>query len=411
MDEEQGQATSEDSINKVNMRMEYLSLVKLEDIQRHQKMKDQWVGEGERNSAFYHGSLRDINTALMCKWLWRFSNEEGAYWRCKMAEKYKVDYNGWDSKIPYQPFGTGLWKGICTNMKAFKEGLTARIGNGRKVKFWSDQWLGENPLKESFKELYKVSRKQNALVADMMQTDGNGRVLWDLDLPRRLSDQEAREFSQLSFLLETYELNGNEDTRLCRGERNGKFSVKSCYEVIHKGGIPNFTEIGIWDQLIPTKISFFIWLVYHNAAPTQDNLAKRGMVVVNRCYLCCADGETVDHLLLHCSFANEIWTSFLAEFGIRWAFQNQVKEVFEEGISSIFAEHGNYLWRLLPYAICWVLWKERNERYFNDKEKGVDKIIMEIKAQLLYWLGPSKKLGGIRFENLLLDWRRIVCKM
>jgi hypothetical protein len=45
---------------------------------------------------------------------------------------------------------------------------------------------------------------------------------------------------------------------------------------------------------------FFTWTAACGKIPTVDNLRRRGMVVVNRCWLCEADGESVDHLLLHC---------------------------------------------------------------------------------------------------------------
>ena len=36
---------------------------------------------------------------------------------------------------------------------------------------------------------------------------------------------------------------------------------------------------------------------------TIDNLRKRNLIVINRCCLCKLDGETIDHLLLHCEIA------------------------------------------------------------------------------------------------------------
>ncbi|OVA05614.1 hypothetical protein BVC80_7009g2 [Macleaya cordata] len=41
-------------IDKVNWRTEYLSLVNMEDRKWQQKMKELWVGDGERNTKFYH---------------------------------------------------------------------------------------------------------------------------------------------------------------------------------------------------------------------------------------------------------------------------------------------------------------------------------------------------------------------
>jgi hypothetical protein len=38
--------------------------------------------------------------------------------------------------------------------------------------------------------------------------------------------------------------------------------------------------------------------------------------VVNRCWLCKSDGESVDHLLLHCGVANALWNVIFSWFGL-----------------------------------------------------------------------------------------------
>ncbi|CAN4125840.1 unnamed protein product [Withania somnifera] len=39
------------------------------------------------------------------------------------------------------------------------------VGNGRKIKFWGDAWLGHIPLKEQFLGLFRISTQQNAVIA------------------------------------------------------------------------------------------------------------------------------------------------------------------------------------------------------------------------------------------------------
>jgi hypothetical protein len=42
---------------------------------------------------------------------------------------------------------------------------------------------------------------------------------------------------------------------------------------------------------------------------------KRQLIVINRCCFCKSDGETVDHLLLHCEVASALWSAFSVDLG------------------------------------------------------------------------------------------------
>ena len=89
--------------------------------------------------------------------------------------------------------------------------------------------------------------------------------------------------------------------------RKGKFDVRSLYKILaYKEAIP-FPWKSIWRTNAHSRVVFLAWLAVLGKALTLDNLRKRHLIMVNRCYLCKSDGETVDHLLLHCEVANALW--------------------------------------------------------------------------------------------------------
>jgi len=49
--------------------------------------------------------------------------------------------------------------------------------------------------------------------------------------------------------------------------------------------------------------AFFAWSAALGKILTVDNFRKRHIIIVDRCCLCKRDGESVDHLLLHCDVA------------------------------------------------------------------------------------------------------------
>ena len=66
----------------------------------------------------------------------------------------------------------------------------------------------------------------------------------------------------------------------------------------------------------------------------MDNLMLRGRPLVNRFCMCC-DGESVDHLLLHCLVTHILWTFKLQAFGIHWVMLGSVKDCYLVGISGL----------------------------------------------------------------------------
>jgi hypothetical protein len=60
---------------------------------------------------------------------------------------------------------------------------------------------------------------------------------------------------------------------------------------------------------------------------TLDNVRKRGIVVINRCCMCESDGESIDHLFLHCGVARTLWNAIFSRFGLCWVMPSSVQGV------------------------------------------------------------------------------------
>jgi hypothetical protein len=113
-------------------------------------------------------------------------------------------------------------------------------------------------------------------------------------------------------------------------------------------------------------VAFFAWTAAHGKILTVDNLRRRGMVVVNRCWLCEADRESVDHLLLHCRAARALWNAFLARFGLCWVMPSSVKELLASWWSSGHSR-SVVVWKMVPLCIMWCIWSERNNRRYSNQ--------------------------------------------
>ena len=71
-------------------------------------------------------------------------------------------------------------------------------------------------------------------------------------------------------------------------------------------------------------VAFFVWIVALFQILTLDNLMRRGLLVVNQCYMCRFKGELMEHLLLHCDVAHALWVNMFRIFEVQWVMLGSV---------------------------------------------------------------------------------------
>jgi hypothetical protein len=77
------------------------------------------------------------------------------------------------------------------------------------------------------------------------------------------------------------------------------------------------------------------------------------MVVINRCFMCKKDGESVDHLLLHCEVAHALWCNIFSRLGLSWVMPSSVLDLCACWCSSSRARSA-VVWKIVP-CIFWSI--------------------------------------------------------
>ena len=198
-------------------------------------------------------------------------------------------------------------------------------GIGSKISFWEDVWCGENSLKDSYLGLFSIARLKEASIADNVELS-NGVVQWKIAFTRLMHDWEVE---VLASFYSSFKFRGHlEDKLWWIPSSKGSFEVSTFYRVLSPPGSISFPWKGIWRTKALLRVAFFAWTAARSKIPTIDNLRRRGMIMVNRCFLCKLDGELVDHLLLHCKVANALWNVFFSRVGLCWVMPSSVRELF-----------------------------------------------------------------------------------
>ena len=87
-------------------------------------------------------------------------------------------------------------------------------------------------------------------------------------------------------------------------------STRSYYLAIRGALNSLFPWKGVWKPKIPKHVAFFLWIAAHGWTLTLDNLIRVALWLIGVC-MCCYDGESVNHLLLHCPVTHSLWTFML----------------------------------------------------------------------------------------------------
>ena len=162
-------------------------------------------------------------------------------------------------------------------------------------------------------KLYVCSTSEDACISKVLWTpDGGTSRVWNLRFYRAFKDWELATSYSLFQLIQTRIPQGERRDSLCwRLKCDGKFDTRSYYQEIQGASNSLFPWKGIWKPKIPKRVVVFLWTAAHGRILTLDNLMLKGRPLANWCCMCCHDGESTDHILLHCPITHSLWSFML----------------------------------------------------------------------------------------------------
>jgi len=129
----------------------------------------------------------------------------------------------------------------------------------------------------------------------------------------------------------------------------------------------------------------------------------------SRCPLCKLHEETMDHIMLGCPFAKEVWIQIL-NLDLATHLPHSVHELFSNWNSlSPFnltkKAQLNSAWGWLPKATSWKIWLERNNRIFRNQESSPNRIAAQARATLGEVLESNSSIkNSIQLQQNEIKW-------
>ena len=224
--------------------------------------------------------------------------------------------------------------------------------------------------------LFTCSTHRDATIDTVLTSpDSRGVREWNVTFVQAFNDWEVAEVVEFFQLLNSHVVtnSGPDGLRwtLCKA---GVFDSRSFYLALIDRPGESFPWKSIWAVKAPPCVAFFIWTAAWGRILTCDNLMRHGFTKAGCCCMCCCDGETVDHLLLHCNTAYVIWSIVFNSFGIHWVMLQRVLDLLF-GWRNWFGKLHSNIWNLVPLCLMWTLWRERNSRTFEEKSSTPDQLL------------------------------------
>ncbi|XVF04129.1 hypothetical protein REPUB_Repub05bG0055500 [Reevesia pubescens] len=98
--------------------------------------------------------LNLINRALLNKWVWRYSKEQNSLWKLVIDSKYGDTVSTLLPSMKKARYFSSSWRNImrpvlksCPFSTFLLSNMGSLLGDGKRIKFWSDEWIDGHVLK------------------------------------------------------------------------------------------------------------------------------------------------------------------------------------------------------------------------------------------------------------------------
>lgn len=114
------------------------------------------------------------------------------------------------------------------------------------------------------------------------------------------------------------------------------------------------------------------------------------------CVFCRSELETVNHVFLHCHFIWKLWANLVNWWNYKWVSPGSVEGLLLSWIGTKMKKKMLAVWKALPIAVLWSVWRSRNDCVFNKVQP--DWIALEDLIKDRVALRVSSSLKGFNYS-------------
>ena len=127
------------------------------------------------------------------------------------------------------------------------------------------------------------------------------------------------------------------------------------------------------------------------------------------CILCKGNGESIDHLFLHCPITIRLGHKLFNLARLAWVPPRSIVDMMVIAFKGLGKSlRGKTLWQIASLTLLWMVWQERNNRIFEDKGRTEEMLWDLLLFYSSLWASCTPAFSGVPLSVLQLNWT-VVC--
>ncbi|XP_071694840.1 uncharacterized protein [Rutidosis leptorrhynchoides] len=141
------------------------------------------------------------------------------------------------------------------------------------------------------------------------------------------------------------------------------------------------------NSLVPNKVEVFVWRSRKKHIPVLIEFDKCGVDLNSvRCPIFDQGLETVDHSLLLCNLAYEVWLKVFDWWGHGGVTNLSISELFLGKSNVRMLKEGHRIWQAVEWTCGYLIRKNRNLKVFKNKCFNPSVALNDIQVKSFEWI-------------------------
>ncbi|KAF8085068.1 hypothetical protein N665_0683s0010 [Sinapis alba] len=242
---------------------------------------------------------------LCLKLIWLLFNKGSSLWSDWIIEHRIGAKNFWS--LPDTNTGSWTWRAILYLHRLAARFLHARLGNGKCISFWWDNWTPFGPLVHFFGDM---GSRETCIPITATVHDACNALGWNV-CGSRSPQSELLQIHLTNLSLPRLSVI---DDRYCwkiNAEDLRSFSSKKTWDAIRYREEEKPWTSNVWFKGSIPKHSFTMWLAHLDRLPTRSRMVSWGLDTSTSCCLCDLETACRDHLFITCDVSSSLWDMIL----------------------------------------------------------------------------------------------------